>query len=86
METDLIDERQKKKVNYDVTLESIKATTQEQIIDQKVAYEEKLLVSREECHKYRVHIGGLEERIIILKDQLQSFRERIVELEKESVQ
>ena len=29
METDLIDERHKKKVNYDVTLESIKATTQE---------------------------------------------------------
>ena len=51
-----------------------------------MAYEEKLLISREECHKYRVHIGGLEERIIILKDQLASFRERIVELEKESVQ
>ena len=38
METDLIDERHKKKINYDVTLESIKASVQEQIIDQKVQY------------------------------------------------
>ena len=68
METDLIDERHKKKINYDVTLESIKASVQEQLIDQKVKYEEKFLVSKEEGHKYRVHIQGLEERIIILKD------------------
>ena len=33
MESDLIDERHKKKINYDVTLESIKASVQEQIID-----------------------------------------------------
>ena len=29
MESDLIDERHKKKINYDVTLESIKASVQE---------------------------------------------------------
>lgn len=68
MESDLIDERHKKKINYDVTLESIKASVQEQVIDQKVSYEERLLASKEECHKYRVHIQGLEERMVILKE------------------
>lgn len=51
-----------------------------------MSYEEKLLASKEECHKYRVHIQGLEERMVILKEQLQSYRDRIIELEKENIE
>lgn len=48
-------------------------------------FEEQLIREKEVAHKQRVHIQGLEERIIILKDQVQSQRERIGGIEKESL-
>ena len=70
LETELIDEKHQKRINYDVTLEGIKASVQEQVIDQKMRFEEQIIKEKETVHKLRIHIQGLEERIIILKDQV----------------
>jgi len=72
LETDLIDEKHQKRINYDVTLEGVKASVQDQVIDQKMRFEEQLMKEKEVAHKFRIHIQGLEERIIILKDQVAS--------------
>lgn len=86
LETDLIDEKHSKRVTYDITLEGIKASVQEQIIDQKMRFEEQLIREKEIAHKFRIHIQGLEERIVILKDQVANQRERIAATEKESIE
>lgn len=48
-------------------------------------FEEQLIKEKEIAHKQRIHIQGLEERLIILKDQIVNQRDRIVSAEKESV-
>ena len=50
LETELIDEKHAKRINYDVTLEGIKASVQEQVIDQKMQFEEKLIREKENSH------------------------------------
>jgi len=85
LEQELIDERYKKKVTYDVTIESVKAQVQEQVLDFKVKSDEKLLKEKEENFKLRVQNQGLEERVAVLKDQLNAFRFRILELERENI-
>lgn len=85
LEQELIDERFKKKINYDVSIDSIKVQVQQQVIDFKVKQEEKLIKEKEENLKLRVSLQGLEERITVLKDQLNAFRYRILELEKENI-
>ena len=85
LEQELIDERFKKKINYDVSIDSIKVQVQQQVIDFKVKQEEKLIKEKEENLKLRVSLLGLEERITVLKDQLNAFRYRILELEKENI-
>jgi hypothetical protein len=85
LESEIVDEKHKKRLNYDVTIESIKSSVQEQVLDQKVHYEEMLFKEKETGHQHRVHIQGLEEKVVFLKDQVQSQRERILELEKENI-
>ena len=82
----MIDEKHAKRVSYDVTLEGIKASVQEQLIDQKMRFEEQLLKEKEVAHKFKVQISGLEERIIILKDQVTSQRRQIATTEKENIE
>ena len=48
-------------------------------------FEEQLIKEKEIAHQQRVQIQGLEERILVLKDQVASQRERIASAEKESV-
>lgn len=48
-------------------------------------FEEQLIKEKEIAHKQRIHMQGLEERLIILKDQIVNQRDRIVSAEKESV-
>jgi hypothetical protein len=50
-----------------------------------VKQEEKLLKEKEDNFRLRVQIQGLEERLSVLKDQLNAFRYRILELEKENI-
>ena len=82
LESELIDERHSKRINYDVTLEGIKASVQEQVIDQKMRFEEQLIKEKEISHKLKVQIQGLEERVTILREQVQNQRDRIAETEK----
>ena len=49
-------------------------------------FEEQLIKEKEVAHKQRIHIQGLEERILVLKDQVTSHRERITLAEKESLE
>jgi hypothetical protein len=72
-------------MTYDVTIESVKAQVQEQVLDFKVKSDEKLLKEKEENFKLRVQNQGLEERVAVLKDQLNAFRFRILELERENI-
>ena len=48
-------------------------------------FEEQLIKEKEVAHKQRIHIQGLEERIVILKDQVANQRDRIAATEKESL-
>jgi hypothetical protein len=86
LEQELLDERFKKKVNYELTVETVKAQVQEQVLDYKVKCDEKLLKEKEENFKLKVQIQGFEERAGVLKDQLNAFRYRILELERENIQ
>lgn len=43
------------------------------------------MVQKETNYKYKIEIQGLNERNCILKDQLLVFRDRITELEKETI-
>ena len=86
LETELIDEKHQKRISYDVTLEGIKASVQEQMIDQKMRFEEQIIKEKEIAHKQAIHIQGLEERITILKDQVINQRDRITSAEKESIE
>ena len=54
LEQELIDERYKKKVTYEITIESVKAQVQEQVLDFKVKSDEKLLKEKEENFRLRV--------------------------------
>ena len=49
-------------------------------------FEEQLLREKEMAHQQRIQIQGLEERILFLKDQVTSQRDRITCSEKENVE
>lgn len=85
LEDELLSERQHKQIKYESTLETFKSNIQGQYLDQKIRYEEQLLLEKDVSHKLKVEIKGLLERNEILKEQLCMFRERIQELEKESI-
>lgn len=52
---------------------------------QKVSFEEQLMRLKERVYKQTVEIQGYQERNQILKEQMLLFRQRITELEKESL-
>ena len=52
------------------------------MIDQKMRFEEQLIKEKEISHKLKVQIQGLEERVTILREQVQNQRDRIAETEK----
>lgn len=82
----MLEERQEKQTKYELSIEAFKASLQQQSVDQKVKYEEQLLKLKETNYKQTIEIQGYQERNQILKEQLILFRERITELEKESLQ
>lgn len=85
IEGDLLDERSQKKIHFDFSLEAMKSQMQEKLLDHKVKFEEQVMREKENNYKLKVEMQGLQERNQILKEQLMVFRERITELEKESI-
>ena len=85
LESEILDEKNQKQMKYDLTLDTLKSQVQEQYLEQKVRFEEEIMVQKEQNYKYKVEIQGLNERNSILKDQLLVFRDRITELEKETI-
>lgn len=55
------------------------------MLDQKVKFEERLMVEKEVIHKLRVMVQGLEERNLVLRDNAACYRDRISQLEKENL-
>ena len=70
-------------MKYDVNIDMFKSQLHEQVLDQKVKFEEEILKEKEKGYKRQVEIQGLKERNQLLKEQLMVFRERNTELEKE---
>ena len=85
MESDILEERQAKQMKYDINIDMFKSQLHEQVLDQKVKFEEEILKEKEKGYKRQVEIQGLNERNQLLKEQLMVFRERITELEKENI-
>lgn len=56
LEQELIDEKFKKKVNYELTVETVKAQVQEQVLEYKVKCDEKMLKQKEENFKLKVQV------------------------------
>ena len=72
-------------MKYDINIDMFKSQLHEQVLDQKVKFEEEILKEKEKGYKRQIEIQGLNERNQLLKEQLMVFRERITELEKENI-
>lgn len=85
LEGDILEERQSKQLKYDMSVDAMRASMQDQILEQKVKFEENLMGEKERNYKLKIEIQGLNERNQLLKDQIMVFRDRITELEKENI-
>ena len=82
----MVDQRHSTHQKYDLTIDNIKSLLQAQVIDQKVKFEEHLMKEKEISYKLKVLASSLEERNHVLRDQCACYRERIVQLESETLE
>lgn len=51
MESDILEERQAKQMKYDINIDMFKSQLHEQVLDQKVKFEEEILKEKEKGYK-----------------------------------
>ena len=56
LESEILDEKNSKQMKYDLTLDTLKSQVQEQYLEQKVRFEEEIMVQKESNYKYKIEI------------------------------
>lgn len=56
LESEILDEKNSKQMKYDLTLDSLKSQVQEQYLEQKVRFEEEIMVQKESNYKQKIEI------------------------------
>ena len=56
LEGDILEERQSKQLKYDMSVDAMRASMQEQILEQKVKFEENLMGEKERNYKLKIEI------------------------------
>jgi hypothetical protein len=85
LESELLEERQRKEIRFDKTIEAFKFNIQGEYYDVKLKFEERLMLERENNHKLRLEAETLKEKNLRLGLQLRAFVERSEKLEKENM-
>lgn len=85
LESEILQERKETLQRFELSIETIKAEMHEKTLSQKIRFDEELLKLKEQNFKLTIEVQGYQERNQILKEQLILFRERITELERETL-
>jgi hypothetical protein len=85
LQSELLDERQKKEIRFDKTIETFKHNIEGDYFDIKVKFEERIMQEKEINHKLRLEMQTMNEKNLRLGLQLRAFVERSEKLEKENM-
>ena len=85
LETDLLDERESKKVKFEMNLDCVKAKLEEEMIQHKDLHSKELMTLKEANFKLKVELQSMVERNTILKEDLTNAKLRVGDLEKDNL-
>lgn len=85
LETDLLDERESKKVKFEMNLDCVKAKLEEEMIQHKDLHSKELMTLKEANFRLKVELQSMVERNTILKEDLTNAKLRVGDLEKDNL-